>query len=785
MTTPNIDLIPSELKDIDCWCLWKKQLRNNGKTGKVPFNPDGYKIKVGQNSGYSFANVLTAYQQGGFEGIGILLGDGLCGVDLDYCLIDGQPNREAQQILSELDSYAEKSPSGKGLHIIFQTDSDFNPETKRRLSLEIYAKWRFFTVTGERIGTLSKINFIPRQTVQHWCDKYLPSYKQSVSMHTPVNVTPQMMIERASRDTVLNQLWYGRHDIKDDSIADFRLCLKLAYYTAGNASAIDLLFRASALMRDKWDEMRSTQTYGQLTISEALKRWDGNAWQWHESPAVAADAPLVQNTLKSTGGGNLLTTQTKEGLPPQSTLGQYLADKLQDLAFDAVREDWMQYTDNHWQRINPRDAMRLINSAISDEVGGLGYSKSYLTGVAGFIEMLRSFNDWNIETDCIPFKNGLLSLKTRALTPHKREHRTTWLIPYDYTPDTNCTPIIEWLTHCVGGHQDQVQLLRAYMAAILRGKADLQRYLEIIGPGGTGKGTFIRLCELIIGEQNCHSTELKHLENNRFETANLYGKRLITITDSQNYAGDVSVLKAMTGQDTLRYEEKNKQGGQGFKLQGMVIIAANEPIASKDYTSGIARRRITIGFNTLIKSTERRDLINEFQPMLPALINWILDMSIETIISLVRDTSLTVPSLKNTERENLLAINPIAQWLDECIAYEPDKKIAIGSIQRENGEILERFHKLYPSYVNYCEGVGFKPLSLVRFVLLLEELCKSQLQLNVRRERTRTGSFFIGLDVKRDVEDNRESPLDEKYKNGSKPVTPVTALEESGLNPSH
>jgi len=768
MTMPNIDSIPSELKNMDCWCLWKKHPRDNGKTGKVPFNPDGYKIKTGQNNGYSFANVLNAYQQGGFDGIGILLGDGLCGVDLDNCIINGQLNDQAQQILSELDSYTEKSPSGQGLHIIFQTDSDFNPDRKRHRSLEIYAKLRFFTVTGDRIGNQPKVTFIPREKVQHWCDKYLPPHKQSISMHTPINVTPQMIIQRANRDNILNQLWYGRHGIEDDNVADFRLCLKLAYYTAGNPTAIDSLFRVSALMRDKWDEIRANQTYGQLTINEALKVWDGNAWHWHESPAIAADASLVQNTLKSTGGGHSYDPPDdqilKKGLPAQSTLGEYLSQTLIDLAFDSIREDWLQYNGTYWEKINYRDAMRIINQAIMEEVKGVGYSSSYLAGVAKFIEIFRCYPQWDIVQNSIPFKNGILKLHSRELLAHQREHRTTWVIPYDYTTQRDCQPIQDWLSDCVGGQPDQVELLRAYMAAVLRGRADLQRYMELIGPGGTGKGTYIRLNEAMIGKANCHSTELKHLENNRFETASLYGKRLTIITDSQNYAGDVSVLKALTGQDTIRYEEKNKQGGEGFRYTGMILIAANEAIASKDYTSGILRRRITIEFKNRVNSEQRRDLITEFEPLLPALINWILDMPESRITQLVRDTAIHVNSLIATARENLIATNPIAQWLNDCVIYDPQAKTPIGTISKCDGQIEAKFDKIYPSYVNYCEAICVKSLSLPRFVPLLEELCQSQLELkNVKRKRDNKGSFFLCLRIRHADDDENTSPLDYKF----------------------
>ena len=39
----------------------------------------------------------------------------------------------------------------------------------------------------------------------------------------------------------------------------------------------------------------------------------------------------------------------------------------------------------------------------------------------------------------------------------------------------------------------------------------------------------------LIGEHNAVSTTLREMENNRFECARFYGKRLIKITDSNRY----------------------------------------------------------------------------------------------------------------------------------------------------------------------------------------------------------------------------------------------------------
>ena len=47
--------------------------------------------------------------------------------------------------------------------------------------------------------------------------------------------------------------------------------LRFWVWELGGPSAIDTYFRASALMRDKWDEQRGNQTYGERTVAQASK----------------------------------------------------------------------------------------------------------------------------------------------------------------------------------------------------------------------------------------------------------------------------------------------------------------------------------------------------------------------------------------------------------------------------------------------------------------------------------------------------------------------------------
>ena len=304
----------------------------------------------------------------------------------------------------------------------------------------------------------------------------------------------------------------------------------------------------------------------------------------------------------------------------------------------------------------------------------------------------------------------------------------------------------------------------------MTGRCDWQRFLELIGPGGTGKSTLIRLAIALVGFENVHITTLKKLEIGNFETANIKDKRLILVTDAEQYAGGVTVLKALTGQDRLPYEVKFKQGTGGFTPESLVIVAGNENIKTGDYTSGLERRRITIGMRKQIKPKYQRDLIDysddgnisgEFAPFIPGLLNWVLEMDSFEATQLAKDSLNLCPGLVRQKLQTLIENNPIASWLNDNIVYHPTYKTRIGLAQKskEEGEVFIGSSKwLYANYKAYCEGSGTNGLSLNRFVPLLLDFCNHQINLPaVKHDKDRTGAYIEGLAIRFD--DDPTPPL--------------------------
>ena len=293
------------------------------------------------------------------------------------------------------------------------------------------------------------------------------------------------------------------------------------------------------------------------------------------------------------------------------------------LYYDPVVCNWLHYQESGVFKLCP-DLMiqQAVYNAIEKYTGDFGFQSAYVSGVSSCLRH-KAIKQPKKPSGLICFNNGVLDLSTRQLLPHSPDYFFTNQLPFDWIPHApDPTLIIDWLREATGGHDDQVELIRAWFHAVIVGRSDLQRFLEVMGFGGSGKGTLLRLVSAVVGNEAIHSTKIEHLENNRFETAKIFNKKLVVVTDAEKWHGDVSVLKSITGQDPIRFEEKNKQSGDSFTFGGMVMILANQHTASNDYSSGIQRRKITVAFDHVVPAEKRRDLDAEFEPLLPNLIRW-------------------------------------------------------------------------------------------------------------------------------------------------------------------
>jgi putative DNA primase/helicase len=290
-------VIPETLRERDQWVCWREEERD-GKQTKVPVTPGagGFASATASETWAGYETALDYTETEDADGIGFVFtdDDSIVGVDLDDCRdpATGDVDDAALDIIARLDSYTEVSPSGTGYHVLVAGEL---PEGRnRRGSVELYETARFFTVTGDHVERTptcvarrqDALTAIHREYVQESePDRTAESeQRDGAADESPttgaadgdVDIDDEDLLEnarQAANGEKFERLWNGNTVGYDShSEADMALCCLLAFWTGGDQTQMDHLFRQSGLLREKWDEVHYADgsTYGEKTIERAI-----------------------------------------------------------------------------------------------------------------------------------------------------------------------------------------------------------------------------------------------------------------------------------------------------------------------------------------------------------------------------------------------------------------------------------------------------------------------------------------------------------------------------------
>ena len=154
-----VERIPAALKAIDRWSPWKAEWNaKRKKYDKIPqlaSNTD-YGLSTSKPDKWvSFDKACEGLAQGKSAGLGFVMTGikGIVAIDLDNCL--DQP--WALDIIAQVNSYAELSPSGQGYRIFLHGELEVD-WTNHDVGIEVYGgnEARFLTVTGNALANTAE-----------------------------------------------------------------------------------------------------------------------------------------------------------------------------------------------------------------------------------------------------------------------------------------------------------------------------------------------------------------------------------------------------------------------------------------------------------------------------------------------------------------------------------------------------------------------------------------------------------------------------------------------------
>ncbi len=306
--------IPAELQAMPRWVLWRFVQVGERKT-KVPFQRNG--AKASSTDPATWCSFEQATQARGFDGVGFVFSqaDDICGVDLDHHTApDGQLDAFAVDILKRLDSYAELSPSGEGIHIILRGDIPRGRKDSAR-GLEVYPTGRYFTFTGRHVPTTPRTvekrhDAVAKLYTEFFQEKQaeLPQVKPSraLSMDDATLLSRAMSAKDGGK---FSRLWAGDSSDYggDESRADAGLLAVLRFWTQGDKARAFALFGQSGLADAKWQRPDyQERTWASIDSGEVYD-------PAHRTPApVAAPGGKGLPIIKLPGNGVSVTDCARE-----------------------------------------------------------------------------------------------------------------------------------------------------------------------------------------------------------------------------------------------------------------------------------------------------------------------------------------------------------------------------------------------------------------------------------------------------------------------------------------
>jgi len=621
----NFDNIPNELKRLNRWVLWKYlQIGDpeDAKFSKVPLTLGGKGASsTNPDTWTDFFSAREAYESGRFDGVGIVFdGTGsLTGIDIDDCLTDGVLSERAKDILANVEGYCEISPSGTGVKIFTLADC-IDKYVDHKIGLEIYTKGRYFTITGHHLqGSMpDKLQdlspYIPERTITRSGDPF-DNYKPPLEEWT---------IDRVERELLPHLDPNGY-----DNWLSVGMCLHHQF--EGDYEALELF--------DRWSS--SGEKY---KATDCQTKWNtfGGSGQTLRSLIYL----VGQKKLKQALDNGEIVLEANTPIPNAQSYLQAEHSDEDGIKLVHYAGDFYVYTGTHYRPMEEatvRSGLYMYLSACKKMVKGnvVPFNPTQTT-VSGVMDALKALTHleqlpesrppvWLREFvaskppahKLISMRNGIFHMENDMLLPHSLGFFNTHSLPYDYDPSATCPNWYKFLDDIWPDDEQSKNLLMEYIGYILSGDTKQQKYLSVIGPRRSGKGTINKIILELLGEHNVVSPQLSELCDT-FSLQNWLGKPLASFSDArmsnQNANGIVGQLLRIVGGDAVTVNRKNKEALDVY-LPTRIIMFSNEALQLSENSNALSGRMLMLQMRTSFYGKEDVNLFDRLKKELPGIFN--------------------------------------------------------------------------------------------------------------------------------------------------------------------
>lgn len=719
-----------------CW----EYIKRNGKPTKFPINPgNGRAADTTDRSTWGTFEEAVArlHTNDQYAGVGFVFSpdDPYVGVDLDDCIgDDGQVVPVAWEIIDELCSYSETSPSGQGVKVFLRAVKPDGSGSRSKAiagfrETEVYDRGRFFAVTGRWVEGTPDTLYDRQQQLNDLCARLwppkAPRTKRPASAGGPDD---DKVIERARSfaNAPKFEALFDRGDAApyggDDSSADEALCCILAFLTRDAAQIERIMSRSALGQREKW---QARADYRERTIKAALEfvsppepvKGKGRGQRGKKGPLAAATA--------AAGTGEEF---------PCTDLGnaERFADRCQDrLRYCHALGVWFVWDGTRWREdrvgmpmwLAGETARSMLGEAEQCEDDGRrkelsewAVESEHRSRLEAMVALARSQRALAVTVDQLDADqwvfntlSGTIDLRTGELRPHRREDLITRVAPVRYDPKAACPLWGAFLLRIMGGDTSLIDYLARFFGYGLSGGIELQ-YLPILhGVGANGKSVYTDTIKGVMGDYAADAPPSLLVKSGRdehpTEIADLLGRRLVIASETEDGASfKMQLVKRLTGDATLKARRMRQDFFEFSRTHKTVMVTNNRPRVRED-SEAVWRRLHLVPFNVVIPKEERDPkLLEKLLAEWPGILAWLVRGCIEC----QRDGLKPPQAVLAATAEYRGVEDAVGRFIEERCIEDPKEF----SLEERS---MTPWKQLYDAYVKWCDDCGEKAMNGRRF----------------------------------------------------------------------
>jgi len=279
-----------------------------------------------------------------------------------------------------------------------------------------------------------------------------------------------------------------------------------------------------------------------------------------------------------------------------------------DILFEPSERAFYEYTaaTGLWARASEEHVRERVNARLVEygrEVGTPLEARATATRANAVASHLKAIAErrgaFARKGDAIHLANGTVRFSDdgrATLAAFKPEDYSRNRCPIAFDESAECPRFIDSFLRTALPEVD-ADFLQRWAGLALAGVNPAQRFVILDGAAATGKSTFARIMQLLVGAENCAQLRTELLRE-RFEFFRFVGKTLLLAPDVPGDFLDrkgASALKALVGGDPLTAEAKGSN--EVFSMAGTfnVLITSNSRLRVRlDGDAGAWRRRLVI-----------------------------------------------------------------------------------------------------------------------------------------------------------------------------------------------